>query len=157
MNDIKSLPLGISPFPYTDHTKKVMVVDVHDLSKKMLKSMSKERALKVARDIYNNHTVNEADKSNWFKIIEILNGRAVNKGYYIPEHKKSVNAGYKEVDTLVIGQVYHVIWAHKGCVWKLVKVSECGNFCTLKTIKTRKELKVKRSDLRHVRKNENNI
>ncbi len=156
MNDIKSLPTGTSPFPYTDHTKKVMAVDVHELAKKMLKSMSKQRALKVAMKIYDHHTVNDADKANWFKIIGILNGQVIDKKYHIPEHKKSVNAGYKGVERLVVGEVYHVIWAHKGCVWKLVSVSSCGNFCTLKTIKTHKELKVKRSDLRHVRKNENN-
>lgn len=139
-------------WPYSDSSKTVNLVDPKALASKMLKSMSHGRALQVAQNIVDNHTVNQADKDNWTAIIKAiksdLESVVVNKHIKNPKLKAD-KAGYVPVDNPVIGKSYHVRWAHKGCVWKLVEVK--GDSCRLVTRKTRKEITVKISDLLNIR------
>lgn len=62
---------------------------------------------------------------------------------------------YQKVDTPEIGKRYHVVWAYKGCNWKLVDMDTEKGTCTLLAPQSQKRLEnVKLSDLRHTRKNE---
>lgn len=50
---------------------------------------------------------------------------------------------------LVVGRKYHCAWAlSRGMVWRLITIN--GDMVTLRTPKTRKEIKVKKSDLREL-------
>ncbi len=64
---------------------------------------------------------------------------------------------YKKTEALLpvekpnVGGLYHVSWAKHGCVWRLLKIDETTGIATMITPKTRKEITVKVSDLRHTR------
>jgi hypothetical protein len=64
--------------------------------------------------------------------------------------------GYYNVMKPVIGEKYHLCWAKRGCVWRLISFDEDGIHCNLKTPKTGMYFRGKVADLRHIRKNEQN-
>ena len=138
-------------FPYSSVEPGVMLVDVHALAAKMLKSMTRDRALQVATNIHVNHTINEADKKNWAEIIKILDNGRSKPNSVVTEKQKAKNADYTVPDKLIIGKSYHLSWAHKGCVWRLVEVSPCGKKAVMITRKTRKMIEVEVKDILNIR------
>lgn len=56
----------------------------------------------------------------------------------------------KKVVTPVVGQKYHLAWANRGCVWRLIGIMENKEDCLLVTPKTFKEIVAKTKDLRHL-------
>ena len=56
-----------------------------------------------------------------------------------------------KVEKPVISHKYHVSWAAKGCVWRLIDIQ--GENAILQTPKTKKRITANLSDLRHIRRN----
>lgn len=146
-----SFPCPNKNFPFSKEDPTVMVVDVRQLAAKMLKSMTKKRALEVATNIYVNHTVNEADKRNWKNIISILNGTYSTAQYAVSDKMKAKNADYTVPDKLEIGKSYHLSWAHRGCVWKLIEIKPGGVKAVMRTPKTKKTIEVYVKDILNIR------
>ena len=55
---------------------------------------------------------------------------------------------YEVTNKPEIGNKYHLSWASKGCVWKLVEICADNIYCYLQTPKSKKIIKAKIVDLR---------
>jgi len=53
-----------------------------------------------------------------------------------------------------VGCMYHVSWASHGCVWRCISINIEKKTALLRTPKTRKEITVRLSDLRHTRQDQ---
>lgn len=66
------------------------------------------------------------------------------------EERKGKHAGYSSATEPVVGNKYHLTWAHRGCVWILKEVLPNGK-CKLMTPKTKKILTANTADLLNLR------
>jgi len=60
---------------------------------------------------------------------------------------------YKTTTLPVVGNKYHLSWAKPGCVWRLLSFNVGTGNCDLVTIKSRKRISAKISDLRLLKEN----
>lgn len=58
---------------------------------------------------------------------------------------------YIPVEEPAVGQSYHLDWANRQCVWKLIAYDSKTGICLLRTPKTKKEIKAMKHQLRHTR------
>lgn len=59
-------------------------------------------------------------------------------------------SSFQKVTEPKVGKMYHVAWAKAGCCWNLISID--GNTCTVRTPKTKKDIKVKIEDLREIKR-----
>lgn len=56
-----------------------------------------------------------------------------------------------------VNQLYHLSWANKACVWRLMEIDAATGRCMLRTPRTHKTIYAWPDDLRHIRHIENKI
>lgn len=57
---------------------------------------------------------------------------------------------FQKVESPIIGRMYHVAWAKSGCCWNLISIND--DSCIMRTPKSKKNINVKISDLREIKK-----